>query len=110
MMAKQNHGENNQNANDKKENNQNSNVKKENNKNINDKKEDNQNKNDKNQNNQNANNIKDSIVDMSLFSKLASINFEIFNKMVKEQNKKNTIDPQVKIMELNAYLQEYSKE
>ena len=47
---------------------------------------------------------------MSLFSKLVSINYEIFNKMIKEQNKKNTIDPQVKIIGLNEYLQEFCKE
>ena len=110
MMAKQNHGEKNQNIDNQKENNKNINDKKENNKNINDKKENNQNKNDKKENNQNANDIKEKNIDMSLFSKLASINFEIFNKMIKEQNKKNTIDPQVKIMGLNAYLQEYGKE
>ena len=100
MMAKQNHGEKNQNIDNQKENN----------KNINDKKENNQNTNGKKENNQNSNDIKEKNIDMSLFSKLASINFEIFNKMIKEQNKKNTIDPQVKIMGLNAYLQEYGKE
>ena len=57
---------------------------------------------DKNENNNN--------IDMSLFSKLASINYEIFNKMIKEQNKKNTLDPQVKIVGLNGYLQEFCKE
>ena len=56
-------------------------------------------------NNKNNNNI-----DMSLFSKLASINYEIFNKMIKEQNKKNTLDPQVRIIGLNGYLQEFCKE
>ena len=60
------------------------------------------NANDKNENNNN--------IDMSLFSKLASINYEIFNKMIKEQNKKNTLDPQVKIVGLNGYLQEFCKE
>ena len=49
-------------------------------------------------------------IDMSLFWKLASINFENFNKIIKEQNKKNTLDPQVKIIGLNSYLNEYSKE
>ena len=49
-------------------------------------------------------------IDMSMFWKLASINFENFNKIIKEQNKKNTIDPQVKIIGLNAYLDEFSKE
>ena len=49
-------------------------------------------------------------IDMSLFFKLGSINYEVFNKNIKEQNKKNTIDPQVKIIGLNEYLKEYNKE
>ena len=59
--------------------------------------------------NDKSNEKKDDI-DMSLFWKLASINFENFNKIIKEQNKKNTLDPQVKIIGLNSYLNEYSKE
>lgn len=58
--------------------------------------------------NENENNKKD--IDMSLFFKLGSINYDVFNKMIKEQNKKNTIDPQVKIIGLNEYLKEYNKE
>ena len=52
----------------------------------------------------------ESNVDMSLFFKLSSINYEMFSKMIKEQNKKNTIDPQVKIIGLSEYLLENNKE
>ena len=70
----------------------------------------------KKKSNENENKLKekqnknDTDIDMSLFFKLGSINYEIFNKMIKEQNKKNTIDPQVKIIGLNEYLKEYNKE
>ena len=70
----------------------------------------------KKKNNENENKLKekqnknDKDIDMSLFFKLGSINYDIFNKMIKEQNKKNTIDPQVKIIGLNEYLKEYNKE
>ena len=49
-------------------------------------------------------------IDMSAFFKLSSINYEMFSKMVKEQNKKNTIDPQVKIIGLIDYLKENNKD
>ena len=49
-------------------------------------------------------------IDMSAFFKLSSINYEMFSKMIKEQNKKNTIDPQVKIIGLIDYLKENNKD
>ena len=49
-------------------------------------------------------------IDMSLFFKLASINYDNYNKMIKDENKKNTLDPQVKIIGLSEYLKEYGKE
>ena len=49
-------------------------------------------------------------IDMSAFFKLSSINYEMFSKMIKEQNKKNTIDPQVKIIGLVDYLKENNKD
>ena len=49
-------------------------------------------------------------VDKSLFFKLLNINYEMFSKMTKEQNKKNTLDPQVKIIGLSEYLVENNKE
>ena len=49
-------------------------------------------------------------IDMSAFFKLSSINYEMFSKMIKEQNKKNTIDPQVKILGLIDYLKENNKD
>ena len=52
---------------------------------------------------------KDKSIDMSLFFKLASINYEVYNKMIKDENKKNTLDPQVKIIGLSEYLKENNK-
>ena len=49
-------------------------------------------------------------IDMSAFFQLSSINYEMFSKMIKEQNKKNTIDPQVKIIGLIDYLKENNKD
>ena len=33
-----------------------------------------------------------------MFFKLASINYDIYNKMIKDQNKQNTKDPEIKIL------------
>ena len=45
-------------------------------------------------------------IDLSLFFKLASINYDAYNKMIKDENKKNTKEPTVKIIEFNDYLNE----
>ena len=45
-------------------------------------------------------------MDLSLFFKLASINYDAYNKMIKDENKKNTKEPTVKIIEFNDYLTE----
>ena len=49
-------------------------------------------------------------IDMSLFFKLASINYDMYNKIVKDQNKQNTKDPEIKILGLDEYLTENMKE
>ena len=49
-------------------------------------------------------------IDMSLFFKLASINYDMYNKFVKEQNKQNTKDPEIKILGFDEYLNENQKE
>ena len=49
-------------------------------------------------------------IDISLFFKLASINYDAYNKMIKDENKKNTKEPTVKIIEFNDYLNENIKE
>ena len=49
-------------------------------------------------------------IDMSLFFKLASINYDSYNKMIKEQNKQNTKDPEIKILGFDEYLKEYVKQ
>ena len=48
-------------------------------------------------------------IDMSLFFKLASINYDVYNKMIMNENKKNTIAPQVKIIGLDEYLKNYNQ-
>lgn len=52
------------------------------------------------------NNESNNDIDMSLFFKLASIDYDIYNKMIINENKKKTIAPQVKIIGLNEYLKE----
>ena len=49
-------------------------------------------------------------IDMSLFFKLASINYDSYNKMIKDQNKQNTKDPEIKILGFDEYLNEYVKQ
>ena len=49
-------------------------------------------------------------IDMSLFFKLASINYDSYNKMIKDQNKQNTKDPEIKILGFDEYLNEYIKQ
>ena len=49
-------------------------------------------------------------IDMSLFFKLASINYDSYNKMIKDQNKQNTKDPEIKILGFDEYLSEYLKQ
>ena len=48
-------------------------------------------------------------IDMSLFFKLASINYDMYNKMIKDQNKQNTKDPEIKIIGFEEYLNEHAK-
>ena len=67
------------------------------------KKEDN-----KDENKEEKNQIKKNI-DMSLFFKLANINYDMYNKMIKDQNKQNTKDPEIKILQLDEYLNENMK-
>ena len=43
-----------------------------------------------------------------MFFKLASINYDIYNKMVKDQNKQNTKDPEIKILKFDEYLSEHN--
>ena len=52
------------------------------------------------------NNESNNDIDMSLFFKLANIDYDIYNKMIMNENKKKTIAPQVKIIGLNEYLKE----
>ena len=56
------------------------------------------------------NNENNKNIDMSLFFKLASINYDMYNKFVKEQNKQNTKDPEIKILGFDEYLNENQKE
>ena len=49
-------------------------------------------------------------IDMSMFFKLASINYDMYSKIVKDQNKQNTKDPEIKILGLDEYLTENMKE
>ena len=49
-------------------------------------------------------------IDMSLFFKLANINYDSYNKMIKDQNKQNTKDPEIKILGFDEYLNEYIKQ
>ena len=49
-------------------------------------------------------------IDMSLFFKLANINYDSYNKMIKDQNKQNTKDPEIKILGFDEYLKEYVKQ
>ena len=49
------------------------------------------------------------IIDMSLFFKLASINYDVYNKMIMNENKKNKTAPQVKIIGLDEYLNNYNQ-
>lgn len=49
-------------------------------------------------------------IDMSSFFKLASINYDMYNKMVKDQNKQNTKDPEIKLLKFDEYLNENAKE
>ena len=49
-------------------------------------------------------------IDMSMFFKLASINYDMYNKIIKDQNKQNTKDPEIKILGLDEYLTENVKE
>jgi hypothetical protein len=53
---------------------------------------------------------KENNIDLTQFFNLININYDVFNKMIKEQNKKNSIDPLVKIVGLNEYLNENEKE
>ena len=48
-------------------------------------------------------------IDISLFFKLESINYYMYNKIVKDQNKQNTKDPEIKIVGLDEYLTENMK-
>ena len=48
-------------------------------------------------------------IDMSLFFKLASINYDMYNKMIKDQNKQNTKDPEIKLIGFEEYLNEHAK-
>ena len=79
----------------------------ENEKKKNEVKESNENKNEikEENNNDNQNN---SNIDKSMFFKLASINYDIYNKMIKDQNKQNTKDPEIKILKFDEYLSEHN--
>lgn len=79
----------------------------ENEKKKNEVKESNDNKNEiKEENNNDDQN--NSNIDKSMFFKLASINYDIYNKMIKDQNKQNTKDPEIKILKFDEYLSEHN--
>lgn len=56
-------------------------------------------KNDNEKEKKDSNNINDKI-DMSFFFNLANINYKTFYKNINDENKKNTLDPKVKIIKL----------
>ena len=67
-------------------------------------------KEDNNEENKEEKKVVKGIIDMSQFFNLASINYDMYNKMIKDQNKQNTKDPEIKILRFDEYLNENKKE